>query len=271
MKISVLISVYKKENPLYLKECFLSLLSQTKIPDEIVVVKDGLLTKELNCLLNEFSKNNLFKIVGYDKNQGLGLALRYGLNYCSGDLIVRMDSDDVCDKYRIEKQYNFLVNHPDVKIVGSNCLEFNGNISNVISKRVMPETNEEIISYSRTRNPFVHPSVTTYRSTILDAGNYRDYYLCEDYDLWVRILKNPSNKAYNIQENLVFMRVSNDFYRRRGGLKYCKALISFKRELYKSGYIRYKDYFKTKYATVFVSLMPGFLREFVYKKFLRKS
>lgn len=271
MKVTVLISVYIKENPEYLRECLLSLLSQTKVPDEIVVVKDGLLTKELNEILEEFSSNNIFKIIGYETNKGLGLALRYGLDFCTGDLIARMDSDDICESRRIEKEYNYLINHPEVKIVGSNCLEFIGEIKNVISKRIMPETNEDIIAYSHTRNPFVHPSIMTYRNTILEAGSYRDYYLCEDYDLWVRILKNPKNKAYNIQENLVFMRVSNDFYKRRGGLKYCRAIISFKKELYKSGYIKYLDYFKTKYATLFVSLMPGFLRELVYKKLLRKN
>lgn len=134
----------------------------------------------------------------------------------------------------------------------------------------MPENNDDIIKYSKTRNPFIHPSIMTYKSVILEAGNFRNYYLCEDYDMWTRIIKK-GYKSYNIQENLVYMRVGKDFYKRRGGIKYCKALVSFKKELYREGYMTRREYIKTKYATVLVSLMPGFIREFLYKKVLRGS
>lgn len=271
MEISVLMSVYYKESPMFLEKSIGSILLQTKMPKQIVIVKDGKLSDDLEMILNKYQDNPIFTIVGYEENKGLGFALKYGLSFCDNEIVARMDSDDICDSKRFEKQYEFLTGHPDVSIVGSNCLEFNGEIENVISKRIMPETNKEISDYSHTRNPFIHPSIMTYKKTIIDAGNYRNYYLCEDYDLWVRILKNSSNKAYNIQENLVYMRVSEDFYRRRGGLKYCKAILNFKKELYKTGYIKHKDYFKTKYATLIVSLLPGFLREFIYKKFLRNK
>ena len=266
-EFSVLMSVYDKESPNHLQESIESLLSQTLLPNEIVIVKDGLLTPQLEDVLNKYADNRLFKIIGFNENRGLGLALNYGVEQCTYDIIARMDSDDISAKDRFEKQINTLIDN-GFDMIGSNTVEFIDTIDNVQSKRYMPETNEEIITYSKIRNPFIHPSVVVKKQVLLDAGNYRDMYLCEDYDMWVRVL-DKGYKAYNIQENLVFMRVGKDFYRRRGGLKYCKAILRFKKLLYKNGFIKYNQYLKTKFATIVVSLMPGFLREFVYKKFLR--
>ncbi|MDE5546012.1 MAG: glycosyltransferase [Anaeroplasmataceae bacterium] len=266
---SVLMSVYFKEKAEYLEKSLSSLVHQTVTPTEIVIVKDGSLTDELNSILEKYSKEYPFiHCYGYEKNRGLGLALNFGVEKCQYDIIARMDSDDISREDRFEIQLKTLL-EKKVDLLGSNTKEFIDDITNVQSTRIMPESHEEIMNYSKTRNPFVHPSIMTYKEVILSAGNFRNFYLCEDYDMWVRILEKGYT-SYNIQDVLVYMRVGKDFYKRRGGLKYCKAIISFKKMMYKKGYIKYRQYFKTKYATIVVSLMPGFLREFVYKKFLRK-
>ncbi|MDE7384821.1 MAG: glycosyltransferase [Anaeroplasmataceae bacterium] len=266
---SVLMSVYFKEKAEYLEKSLSSLVHQTVMPTEIVIVKDGSLTDELNSILEKYSKEYPFiHCYGYEKNRGLGLALNFGVEKCQYDIIARMDSDDISREDRFEIQLKTLL-EKKVDLLGSNTKEFIDDITNVQSTRIMPESHEEIMNYSKTRNPFVHPSIMTYKEVILSAGNFRNFYLCEDYDMWVRILEKGYS-SYNIQDVLVYMRVGKDFYKRRGGLKYCKAIISFKKMMYKKGYIKYRQYLKTKYATIVVSLMPGFLREFVYKKFLRK-
>ena len=269
MKFSVLMSLYYKENPHWLRESIESVLNNSVQPNEIVIVKDGKLTSELEDVLTEYKIKypNLFNICGYDENKGLGLALNYGINECHNDIIARMDTDDICAKNRFEKELKIMEN-PSIGIVGSNTVEFTDNVENVISNRVMPENSKDILEYSHTRNPFVHPSVMLRKKDVLKAGNYQDCHLCEDYDLWTRMLENNVN-AYNIQDNLVCMRVGKDFYRRRGGWKYFKSITSFKRKLYKKGYMSYFQYLKTYWASAIVSLMPGFLREFVYKKMLR--
>lgn len=267
-KFSVLMSVYYKEKPEYLRKSIDSILDQTLMPNEIVIVKDGCLGNELESVLKEFSKYDFIKVVGYAQNKGLGLALNYGVNHCSNDIIARMDSDDISSYDRFEKELKCLIDG-GYDLVGSNTIEFIDEISNVISDRTMPESNQDIIKYSRKRNPFIHPSIMTYKDKILSAGNYQNCYLCEDFDLWTRMIENGC-KCYNIQENLVYMRVSNDFYKRRGGIKYCRAIVCFKKKLFKKKYMSRIDYVKTKYATIIVSLAPAFLREIIYKKFLRK-
>ena len=266
--ISVLMSVYYKEKPEYLTKSLESIFSQTLLADEVVVIKDGHLTIELNQILDTYEKQNKIKVYSLEQNQGLGIALQFGVTKCKGNIIVRMDSDDISSPNRIEVEYKTLI-EKKVDLIGSNTIEFEDDIDNIVSKRIMPETYEEIKEYSKTRNPFIHPSIMAYKDKIIECGNYQSCYLVEDYDLWVRML-NKGCIAYNIQENLVFMRVNKDFYKRRGGLKYCKSIVGFKNKLYKQGYMDFGKYVKTKYATIIVSLMPGFVRDFIYRKFLRK-
>jgi len=124
MKISVLISVYYKENPEYLDQCLNSLAVQTVPAKEIILVKDGKLTNELENVLSIWKEKLPMKIVGYKDKKGLAYALNYGLQFCSYELVARMDSDDICMPDRFEKQIRYLEEHKNTVIVGSNILEF---------------------------------------------------------------------------------------------------------------------------------------------------
>ena len=96
-KYSVLMSLYIKERPEYLDLAIKSIVEQSLKPDEIVIVKDGKITSELQEILDKYKSiyPELFKIIGYEKNRGLGLALNYGLKHCSNELVARMDTDDI--------------------------------------------------------------------------------------------------------------------------------------------------------------------------------
>ena len=119
MNFSVLMSLYYKENHIYLREALESItILQSLKPNEIVIVKDGLLNEELNNLLIEFKKKTkILKIVGYKENKGLGYALNYGLKYCSNEIIFRMDSDDVARKNRFKVQIDAFISNPEISII----------------------------------------------------------------------------------------------------------------------------------------------------------
>ena len=67
------------------------------------------------------------------------------------------------------------------------------------------------------------------------------------------------------------MRISKDFYKRRGGIKYLKSINKFKKEQVKVGYFTKLEYFKSIIPHAIVCLMPNFMRDIIYKKFLRKG
>ena len=99
-------SLYIKEKPENLVECLESILCQTVMPDEIVIVKDGPLTDELEKTLADYAAKNpeLYTFVPLEKNVGLGLALAEGMLHCKNELVARMDTDDISRKDRFEKQ-----------------------------------------------------------------------------------------------------------------------------------------------------------------------
>lgn len=269
---SVLMSVYYKENPKWLEESIKSMINQTIITNDFVIVKDGKLTKELDEIISEYLKKypDIFHIIELENNIGLGPALAIGLKECKNELIARMDSDDISDKYRCEKQINKFKEDEKLDIIGSNIAEFIDNIKNIQAYRILPEEDEEIKKFAKRRNPFGHPSIMFRKSRVIEAGNYRSYYLCEDYDLWVRMIMNNA-KCYNFQDNLVYMRIGKDFYKRRGGIKYLKSILKFKKEQYKKGFYSSKDFMISSCASIFVCLMPNKVRDYLYRNILRKS
>lgn len=272
IKYSILMAVYIKEKAEYLELAIKSMLNQTVMTNDFVLVKDGPLTEELNEVINKYSSMypGLFNIIEFEKNMGLGYALKIGVERCKNEWIARMDSDDFSIPTRCEQQLNLIKNNSKLDIVGSSITEFNGYLGNIQAYNHLPETNEEIHEFARRRCPFSHPSLMIRKSKILEAGNYREYHLCEDYELWTRMLANNA-QCYNIEESLVYVRVDDNFYKRRGGIKYLKSILKLKTELYKRGFYSLKDYCISSSAHIVMCLLPNKVRTFLYKNFLRKK
>lgn len=266
-------SVYKKENPSYMCDCLNSVFNQTLQPTEVVLVEDGPLTQELYDLVSNFEKHHSrLKVVPLEKNGGLGKALNEGLKHCSYDYVARMDTDDQCYPTRFEKQIKFLEEHPDIDVVGSLTTEFtdDGNgVKKILSTKYFPETVEENERYSRKRCPVEHPAVIFKKQAVLKAGGYQHCLLFEDYHLWARMFVNGA-KFYNIQEPLLYFRMTEDSFNRRGGLKYAmnelKALGMFR----KIGFLSNRQYLFTILTRFPVRVMPHYIRKFIYNKFLRR-
>lgn len=271
MCFSVLMSVYYKENPAWLKEALNSVLCQTIKPSEIVLVKDGALTKELDRTIDEFTIENpsLFKIISFEKNMGLGVALREGVQACKNDIIARMDTDDIAKLDRFEKQLNVLKESPHIDIVGSYIIEFEGNIDNVLAERRVPTDDIEIKKYSKRRNPFNHMTVMYRKKAVLKAGNYQHFLWNEDYYLWVRMILNGS-KMYNIPEYLGYARTGRQMFERRGGIKYIRQELDLQREFLELGFINIYEYLTNILIRSTIRLLPNSLRGMVYLHFFRR-
>ena len=262
-------TVYFGDNPRFFSEAIQSVIEQTRLPDEFLIVQDGPISNELKNVLDLYMMRFPFiHTIKTDKNLGAGLASRLGIENCHCDLVARLDADDLCYNKRFEIEHDFLLTHPNIRFVGSNTIEFVDSIENKISARIMPETNEEIQNFARKRNPFITSSVMFYRNDIVQIGNYQNWYLCEDYELWSRVIQ-ANIQCYNIQKNLSFMRTSKDFYKRRGGIKYCRSILKLKSHFRKIGFMSFPQFFKSSAATAFVSLAPNFIRKFIYTQFLR--
>ena len=268
--VSILMSVYIKEKPEYLRTSLKSAINQTVRVKEIVLVLDGPITDQLQSVIEECQKecSDLIKLIPLKENVGLGKALAIGVEKCKYDLVARMDTDDIMIPTRIEKQIAEFTSDLDLTIVGSNIDEFYDSPESIVGRRVVPETNEEICNFSKKRNPFNHMTVMFKKSAVLDVGNYQPMMGFEDYYLWVRLLK-AGYKGKNIQESLVFARTGEDMYARRGGKKYFLNGLKGRKAIYQAGLGSMSDYLISCSAHVVVSLLPNSLRGKLYEKKLR--
>ena len=209
MNFSVLLSVYRKENPKYLKQSIDSIFTQTVPPTEIVMVEDGPLTDELYKVLDGYKKDPRWKAVPLTENVGLGKALNAGLEACSYELVARMDTDDIAKPERFEKQLAAFAADPELSLCGTQAAEFRDTPENVTAHKKVPLTDEEIRQYARKRNPFNHPTVMYKKSEVLRAGSYQHAMWFEDYYLWARMLAQGS-KTRNLPEELLWFRAGED-------------------------------------------------------------
>lgn len=270
-KISVLMSLYKGENPNSFKECMESILNQTYKADEIIIVKDGPLGKELLDCLTYYDKNYQYvKVINSEKNLGLGKALNLGLKFCNNDLVARMDTDDISVLDRFEIQISKLIENQDIDVIGSNIIEFEGNKENTVGRRVLPELNSEIHKYAISRNPMNHMTIIFNKAKVIEAGGYQDCNYFEDYYLWTRMLKKGSI-FYNVQKDLVYVRAGKDMTKRRGGISYIKDIINFQNKLFELEIINSRQYYKNIFVRSVVSILGNSIRYKIYNLFLRKK
>ena len=268
---SVLMSVYYKENSEYLKQAIESIQAQTFPTDDFVLVCDGPLNQELDSVIKKKQQEmkNILNVVRLKKNAGLGNALNKGIQQCKNELVARMDSDDISYPDRCEKQLMVFNTYPEISVCSGIVEEFATNPKVVESRRVPPETQEEIREFAKVRNPFNHPCVMYKKPDVEDVGSYKDFYLLEDYYLWVRMIM-AGYQGYNLQEPLLHMRAGTDMYMRRGGLKYAKTQEKLFRFMKNNGFISKGQYIKNCVIRGESSLAPNWLRKFVFEKVLRK-
>lgn len=270
-RYSVLMSVYKKDDPAHLKEALESIFdNQTRKPDEIVVVFDGPLTDSLYQVLYAFrtGKEDIVFYYPQSNNRGLGEALRIGTQHCNGDYIFRMDADDISAPNRFEKQISYVEQHPHVDVVGTDISEFNSSLDEAMRIRACPAKHEDIVEMGKRRNPMNHVSVCIKKDSLENSGGYLSLQLLEDYYLWLRMIAAGYMFA-NINESLVYVRVGNGFDSKRGSKDRIVGWKVLQRYMVSHHMInQIESIMNMIYITVFV-YTPSWTKRFLYNYFLR--
>jgi glycosyltransferase involved in cell wall biosynthesis len=266
--LSVLMSVYRGECADYLDQSLASLEAQTRPADEVLIVKDGPLGADLECVIDRYAPRLPIAILQLETNQGLGPALRAGVERCSFDLIARMDSDDVCAPQRFEHQLEFLAAHPEVDVLGGCVREFESDPRHFVSVRRLPRDHSRIRSFAKTRNPMNHMTVMFRKSAVLAVESYRHAVGLEDYDLWVRMLMHGA-RFHNLEEALVYARTGNGMLNRRGGLAYFRREAALFWSFKESGFLSTWEFLVSTTLRLPIRLLPESIRGLVYRGLLR--
>ena len=188
---------------------------------------------------------------------------------CTYDWIARMDSDDISIPDRFEKQVEFLKQHKNIDVLGSNITEFGENPEDVISIKRMPNTHADIRAMLRRRTRICHVTAFIRKEKLLAAGGYQDLPYVEDYYLWARMFVNSSQFA-SVDESLVLVRVGNGMLARRGNKQQILSWKILNNYMYKNGLVSYLDVIINKFLIRMFLYMPVKMKEVLYKKVLRK-
>ena len=268
IKFSVVLPILERKDivegfPLAIESIF----KNTLLPDQVVVVIDGLYTKSFEDTILKFEKKYFLDLIWCNKKVGLDKALNLALTKCKNEIIFRADGDDINLNYRFEKQLPYLISGFDV--VGSSIDEYDES-GNYINTKKVPITNKDIGKLIPFRNPINHMTAAFLKKSVLEVNGYPELFLKGDYGLWIKLFSN-NKKFINLEESLVKVSAGSRMIHDRGGVRY----------IY-SEYLLQKFLLKHKLTSIgyaiiifilrsFVFSLPSFCRTFIYKKFLRKS
>lgn len=269
---SILMSVYAKENPVFFDEAIRSMLEQTVRTDDFVIICDGPLTEELDGVLEQYQKRypDVFHIVRLPENVGIGAAANAGLQACKNELVAKMDADDISVPDRCELQLKLFAENPQLTVLGGFIEEFDKDPEHPFSIRSVPESNEAIRDFARRRQPFNNQTVMYRRNAVIAAGGYSDLRRNEDYDLYIRLLKNGCH-AENLPVTLVKVRVDEKAQLRRGSKSTLYGCIQSRWKAYRIGYSSFWDFLYCVAGQLLVCICPGKLQRMIYSKFLRRA
>lgn len=224
LTFSVLMSVYKNDVSEQLFTAIKSIWTdQIHKPNEIVVIIDGPINESLKEVIFYWTNElkDTIKVIWNEKNQGLACSLNRGVLSCTGDYIARMDSDDISLPNRFLLQYNYLLNHPNIAVLGGAIEEFSINPETSFIK-YYPEDDFSIRKYLPKGCPFAHPAVVIKREVLmknkyqenLNAFKKNAVSSNEDIELWFRLVSQNYSVA-NLRDVVLRFRKNQNFYKRR--------------------------------------------------------
>lgn len=183
--ITVLMPAYNMEH--YIAQAIESILNQTFKNFEFIIIDDASLDKTPSIIKFYMKKDKRIRLITNRKNSKIAWTLNKGIKEAKGEIIARMDPDDISSSDRLLTQFNFLKKHPKVAILGSNIIIINA-AGKVISKREYPTTSAKMKDLMFRYSPFAHP-VIMFRKNIFEEFGCYDVNMtqAEDLDLWFKI------------------------------------------------------------------------------------
>lgn len=266
--LSVLMSVYSAESPHHLSDAMTSLQRQSVMPDEIILVQDGPLPEELSTMVHRWQGALSIRLLPISTNVGLARSLNHGLRAVTHPWVMRFDTDDLCVSTRVERQLSMISAEPSLGLIGGQIVEFDSDP--LVGERVrrVPLAHDDIVKFSKRRNPFNHMTVCFRTDVALRVGGYPLIPFMEDYALWVAMLASGVRSA-NSPDVLVHARIGNGMLRRRAGLRYVRSEAQLQSHMVRLGVKSTVDAVVDGIARSSAFILPKEIRAHLYRTWLR--
>lgn len=254
-KVTVLMPVYNGEK--YLKEAIDSILNQTFTDFDYLIINDGS-TDSTDSIISGYSDSRI-KYIKNEENIGLIKTLNIGFAMIESEYIVRMDADDISFPKRLEKQVNYMINHPDIAVLGTAAIHFRND--SILKKTKTITRPDRIRSRLLFSCSLIHPSVII-RNSIIKENQYcynEEFNAVEDFGLWQKISFN--HDISNTKETLIYYRINHE-----GVSSQAEKNIARRDESHKRVYAQAFDYFGITYSDLELQLYREFLTGRTFKK-----
>ena len=269
--LAVLLPLYAKDSPDWVHQSISSIINQTYRDFVLFVGVDGPIDNDLEIILQSFEKDQRVRIIRFETNRGLAKVLNDLLTICfeqGFDYVARMDADDRSLPDRLEKQMEYLSNHPDVDVVGGSISEIDEDGFSRNKVIVYPETPDGCRAFFARRNPHAHPAVLFRRSFFDKIGHlYRpEYRQNQDTMLWYDGFMAGTRNA-NIPDVVLEFRITNSlFKKRRNGWAFAKKQLTDRKLINKDlSYGLFADIYG--YAMFVMLISPPWVKKIAYKVF----
>lgn len=264
--IAVIMCVYVKDDPIHLNQSIQSILNQS-FPSDLLIYCDGFLTEELERVISNYESKPNIRIFRNSQNFGLAFGLNFLIDYIIDNeysYIARMDSDDISYPERLSIQHSYLESNKNIDVLGGACREFGASFA--LEKKSLPLSHEELVDFSITRCPFIHPTVM-FRASVFET-NIRyptNTSLTEDMALWFILLRAGFRFA-NLEETILDFRLNDKTIKRRAGIS--KALSEIKirfKNMVALNRVSLRNVFLI-FSRILFHILPSNLIKLAYKK-----
>lgn len=228
--VAVILPVYKNDKVPYITLAIDSILNQTYKNVHLYIGVDGPVGEDLKVCLQGYETDGRVTICWFSTNRGLAVVLNdlLDVSFSAGyEYIARMDADDISMSDRIDKQMKFLLEHPEIDVVGGAIEEIDENSESRGKTIVYPSGPKECYEFFSRRNPHAHPAVLFRKNFFDKAGcKYRpEYRQNQDTMLWLDGMKAGTLHA-NITDVVLKFRFTNTlFKKRRNGWAFAKKQL----------------------------------------------
>ena len=257
---------YGGDNSLFFDEALQSIISQTFLPKEIVLVVDGPVPDTIDRVIQKYLLGPIeMNVIRLAKNMGHGIARNTSIKACKYPYIAVADADDINVLNRFEIQSKYFEDNNKLSVVSSGCYHFSKSINEIINEESLPLSDSEIKKAMKTRCPICQASAMMKKRDVENAGGYIDWFYAEDYYLWLRMMLNGAVFA-NAKESLLYVRTDESQMLRRGGWKYFQSMRNLFKFMLNNNLISFSTYiFNVCSRFVLQVLLPCRLRAFVRK------
>lgn len=266
--ITVLMPVFN-EKETYLRKSIESILNQSYKDFEFIIINDGSTDKNIERILNKYRNSDPRIILIHGKaNIGLVKSLNLGLGKATGKYIARIDSDDIAEINRLEKQLEFMRKHPRYALCGSWSYIIN-EAGEIIGRKRFYTDHKEVLKKILFFNFFTHSSLFFNRSIAIENGGYNENIKkAQDYDLILKL--SGKYPIANLPEFLCFHRIqANSISAKSKKTQEWYGIISRFRAIFLYGHSKF-SFFKIIPSLLYFILIPICIEKIIFK-FIQKN